>query len=131
MSSAVGHRRQRRFASRTQRSLSTTISPSPGPNPGHKASAPQRRYRSSQLCSLTDCPQPLNYVAVRVEHPHLLIGLDEATVDLRLDVFETEALREWRAARAHHASVDLEGLDELLGVGIDHFDGDWLDARNA
>ena len=58
--------------------------------------------------------------------PHLLINSDKTAVCLDFHALETAVLCVGDAAGGDHDGVDLDGLDVLLSVGIDHLDSGGL-----
>ena len=65
------------------------------------------------------------------EDLHLLVDGDEATVGLDAHILEAHVGGVGDAAGGNHGGVDLDGLDVLLGLGVDHLDGDGLLAGDA
>ena len=57
---------------------------------------------------------------------HLLIDGDEAAVGLDAHVLEAHVGGVGDAAGGNHGGIDLDGLDVLLGLGVDHLDGNGL-----
>lgn len=62
---------------------------------------------------------------------HLLVDGDEATVGLDAHVLEAHVGGVGDAASSNHGGIDLDGLDVLLGLGIDHLDGNRLLSGDA
>mmetsp|Transcript_19041 Transcript_19041/g.39756 ORF Transcript_19041/g.39756 Transcript_19041/m.39756 type:complete len:252 (-) Transcript_19041:122-877(-) len=80
---------------------------------------------------VADAPEPVYNLAIgAVEHLHLIVRLHEATHRLDIHVLQAEVHGRRATARRDHAGVDLDRLDVLLGVCVDHLDRHRLDARD-
>mmetsp|Transcript_29313 Transcript_29313/g.94487 ORF Transcript_29313/g.94487 Transcript_29313/m.94487 type:complete len:534 (+) Transcript_29313:518-2119(+) len=92
----------------------------------------RRRMRQHHLAvEVPDAPQALDHVALLVERAHLLVDRDEAAIGLDVDRLQAQALRVGLAACAHHHRVNLNRLDVLLCICIDHLHGGRLHTGNT
>jgi len=61
---------------------------------------------------------------------HLFIHVDKATLGLHARFFQSHGGRIGDTSRGHHARIHLERFHVLLGLGVNHFNGNGLDTGN-
>ena len=66
-----------------------------------------------------------------VEHSHVVIHLHEAALRLNAGSVKAEAVGVGHTASSYETGIDFKGFYVLLGLGVDHLDGDGLDPGDA
>mmetsp|Transcript_8902 Transcript_8902/g.19933 ORF Transcript_8902/g.19933 Transcript_8902/m.19933 type:complete len:341 (+) Transcript_8902:196-1218(+) len=65
------------------------------------------------------------------EDLHLFVDGDKSTLSFNTGLFESHVFGVGDTSSGNHGSIDFEGFDVFLGIGINHLDSNWLHPRNT